>query len=366
MPLSKRFFDAPGLYTVATSHRKEDVIFIYFDYNKEVIAELRENFPARWSATNRAWYIPDKDGFRKMLQMPPKPVAQQIAQTIHPANLPAFNKYCEQLTLKGYSANTLRTYSQNFAQLLYTIKQFQVDALTDEQLRSYLLYCHNELKLSESQIHNRINAIKFYFEKVLMQDQLVMELPRPKKPMQLPKVLSVEDVRRMLQVTTNPKHLLILKLTYGMGLRVSEIINLKITDIDSNRMQVLIARAKGKKDRYVNLPLSILKDLRAYYKLYKPKTYLFEGIFGLQYSIRSAQEVFKTALKKAGINKPVGIHALRHSYATHLLENGTDIMVIKNLLGHFDIKTTQVYLHVGKREVGKVRSPLDDLRLDTQ
>jgi integrase/recombinase XerD len=361
MTLTQRFFDAEGLYTVAATHRKEEVIFIYFDYNKEVIAELRKNFPAQWSGTNRAWYIPDKQAFREMLNMPAKPIAHKLQSSIHPNNLPAFNKMREQLTLKGYSKNTMRTYCQNFAQLLFLIKQHPVNSLTDEQLRSYLLYCHNELKLSESQLHNRINAIKFYFEKVLMQEQLVIELPRPKKPLQLPKVLSVDDVKRLLDATDNLKHLLILKLTYGMGLRVSEIVNLKITDIDSNRMQVLIARAKGKKDRYVNLPVSILKDLRAYYKLYKPKTYLFEGVFGLQYSIRSAQEVFKTALKKAGIRKPVGIHALRHSYATHLLENGTDIMVIKNLLGHFDIKTTQIYLHVGKREVGKVRSPLDDL-----
>ncbi len=138
----------------------------------------------------------------------------------------------------------------------------------------------------------------------------------------------------MFEVTANLKHNTILKLCYGMGLRVSEIVNLKIKDIDSRNMQVFVERGKGKKDRYVNLPQSVLEQLREYYKAYRPRTYLFEGQFGEQYSIRSTQQVFKNALRKAGINKDVGIHSLRHSYATHLLEQGTDIRFIQELLGH--------------------------------
>lgn len=146
-----------------------------------------------------------------------------------------------------------------------------------------------------------------------------------------------------------------------MGLRVSEIVNLKITDIDSKTMQVLIERAKGKKDRYVNLRKSILEQLRIYFKDYRPKKYLFGNQYGEPYSIRSAQKVFSSALKKAGINKVVGIHGLRHSYATHLLERGTDISYIQNLLGHNDIKTTLRYTHVSKKSIQNIESPLDTM-----
>lgn len=144
-----------------------------------------------------------------------------------------------------------------------------------------------------------------------------------------------------------------------MGLRVGEVVNLKISDIDSDRMQVLIAAAKGKKDRYVNLPESVLALLRSYYKSYKPKKWLFEGQYGGQYSIRSVQAVFKNAMKKAGINKQIGIHGLRHSYATHLLESGADLRFIQELLGHNSIKTTQTYTHVTNCSKIKIKSPLD-------
>lgn len=152
-----------------------------------------------------------------------------------------------------------------------------------------------------------------------------------------------------------------LKLCYGAGLRVSEIVNLKITDIDSSNMQLFIEKAKGKKDRYVNLPESILEQLRAYYKEYKPKRYLFEGQYGDKYSIRSAQKVFQNAMEKAKINKDVGIHGLRHSFATHLLEAGTDIRFIQELLGHKDLKTTLLYTHVTNNSIKKIKSPLDNI-----
>jgi site-specific recombinase XerD len=146
-----------------------------------------------------------------------------------------------------------------------------------------------------------------------------------------------------------------------MGLRVSEIVNLKIANIDSRRMIVHLEAAKGKQDRYVTLPSSILDDLRNYYRVYQPKIYLFEGQYGGQYAIRSVQMVFKNAMRKAKINKSVGIHGLRHSYATHLLECGTDMLFIQKLLGHKDIKTTEIYAKVSNRQLGNIKSPLDDL-----
>ena len=186
-------------------------------------------------------------------------------------------------------------------------------------------------------------------------------IPRPKKRSSLPKVISKSDIAKIFAQLENPKHLLIVKLCYGMGLRVSEIVNLKITSIDSKRMLVHIEAAKGKKDRYVTLPSSILDDLRNYYRTYKPKIYLFEGQHGGQYAVRSVQAVFKKAIQKAKINKSVGIHGLRHSYATHLLECGTDMVFIQKLLGHKDIKTTLIYAKVSGRQLGNIKSPLDDM-----
>ena len=180
-------------------------------------------------------------------------------------------------------------------------------------------------------------------------------------PSHLPKHISVRDIKKLFEAVSNPKHSLMLKLCYGMGLRVSEIVNLKITDIDSGNMQVLLEQAKGKKDRYVNLPESILDELRSYYKEYKPSKFLFEGQNGGKYSIRSAQSVFKSAMVKAKINKNVGIHGLRNSYATHLLENGTDISYIQSLLGHNNIKTTLRYIGVAQKNIKNVKSPLDNL-----
>lgn len=174
-------------------------------------------------------------------------------------------------------------------------------------------------------------------------------------------MLNKKEVQKIIEVTQNPKHRLMLKLAYGMGLRVSELVSLKISDIDSTAMLVRIEQGKGKKDRVVPLPESVLEDMRSYYKDYRPKIYLFEGQHEGQYSIRSAQQVFKSGLKKAGIKKQIGIHGLRHSYATHLLETGTDIRFIKDLLGHQSVKTTEIYTHVTDLSKSKIKSPLDSL-----
>jgi site-specific recombinase XerD len=281
--------------------------------------------------------------------------------TISEENKSALESLRKELILRGYSKNTQRTYCSEFSQFLQLLGKHDVNKIDEERIRSYFLYCFEELQLKESQINSRYNAIKFYYEQVLKRNRLLINLPRPKRPSQLPKHISVRDIKKLFEVVTNPKHALMLKLCYGMGLRVSEIVNLKITDIDSGNMQVLIASGKGKKDRYVNLPESILDELRSYYKEYRPKIYLFQGQDGGKYSVRSVQNVFKTALNKANINKDIGIHGLRHSYATHLLESGTDISYIQQLLGHTSIKTTLTYTKVAQKNLKKIKSPLDSL-----
>ena len=281
---------------------------------------------------------------------------------IHPVNRDAIIKMVELLKLKGYSKNTIKTYQNEFVQFLIALKTNPVNDCDAQKVRSYILYCYEHLKLTENTLHSRLNALKFYFEQVLHREKMFFEgIPRPKKKSLLPKVISKNEIAKLFTQVENPKHLLMLKLCYGMGLRVSEIVNLKIKNIDSKRMLVHIEAAKGKTDRYVTLPTSILEDLRSYFKKYKPEIYLFEGQYGGQYAIRSVQAVFKNAMEKAKINKSVGIHGLRHSYATHLLESGTDMYFIQKLLGHKDVKTTEIYAKVSNRQIGNIKSPLDDL-----
>lgn len=341
-------------------HRGKNILIIRFEFDKEAVSRFKKLPGARWSVTLKSWWLPDTKAYRQQFGVPEKsPAGKAVLLQIHEINKPALAKMEELLILKNYSSSTRRTYLIEFAQLLYVLGGVFVNEIDYERLRKYFAWCLSVKKISSNQLHSRINAVKFYYEQVLGREDFYAEIPRPKKPLVLPKVLGEETVMKLLDAAGNPKHKLLLSLGYGMGLRVSEICALRITDIDSDRMQVLIAAAKGKKDRYVNLPASILTALREYYLNYKPKQYLFEGQFGDKYSIRSAQEVFKQCLRRAGINKNVGIHSLRHSFATHLLEAGTDISLIQKLLGHNDIKTTLIYTHVSNKTVTHIESPLD-------
>jgi integrase/recombinase XerD len=345
-------------YEIST-HQNKEVIFMRFGYDSELIAQVKKIAGTRWSQSQKAWYISDTPRNRIKLGLDLRTTTKAMLNNIGEANHDTFLRFIETIQLKFYSPSTLKTYKNEFAQLLYILKNHPADSLSPTRLRAYFLYCIETLKLSENTLHSRINAVKFYYEQVLHRETMFFEIPRPKKPSILPKAIHASDVKRLFEVTTNLKHNTMLKLCYGMGLRVSEIINLKITDIDSKNMQVFIERAKGKKDRYANLPETILIQMRVYFKEYRPKVYLFEGQYGGQYSIRSAQKVFSDNMKKAKINKQVGIHGLRHSFATHLLEAGTDITFIQQLLGHNDIKTTLRYTHISQKNIKKIKSPLD-------
>lgn len=285
-------------------------------------------------------------------------------QRIDSINLHVIELMRDHLILKAYSKSTIKTYLNEMSQFLYRLGNIPADDLKAEHLKKYLVFCFEKLKLSENTLHSRINALKFYYEQVLRRDRFFWEIPRPKKPLQLPKLLNEEELRRLFNALANKKHKAMLFTTYSAGLRVSEIVRLKLKDIDSERMQIFIENAKGKKDRYVNLSPVLLDILRAYFKQYspKPKVYLFESEqTGDAYPIRTVQQIFSNAKRDAGILKEVGIHSLRHSFATHLLDKGTDIRYIKDLLGHFDIRTTERYLHVSKHQLVNIASPLDDL-----
>lgn len=344
------------------THRDQKVIFIKFDRNFDLIQQIKQLTGSKWSNTQRSWYVPDVLEYRKLFGLSTDyEIGKFLISKIHPVNQIELQKLVDQLNLYGYSQRTIRCYTQEVSQFLYYIKDKKASECDIEDIKQFLLHCINELKLKENTIHSRINGIKFYYEEVLKQTKIALEIPRPKKHKKLPKALHPTEVKAILNKTNNLKHNTILKLCYGMGLRVSEIVNIKIIDIDGKNLTIHIQRGKGKKDRYVYLPESILPQLRKYYLEYKPKEYLFEGQYGGQYSTRSVQKVFKECLYKANIRKPVGIHSLRHSYATHLLENGTDIRFIQELLGHNDIKTTLIYTNVTDASLRKVVSPLDYL-----
>ncbi len=282
-------------------------------------------------------------------------------------NLKLLNTAMEHLQLKGYSTSTQKTYRNEIGIFLQTLHNVKADALAIDSIKRYIHDCIHKQQLSENTIHSRLNALKFLYEQVLGHERFFVEIPRPKKHLQLPKVLGETELRRLFAAPKNLKHKAILFVAYSAGLRVSEVINLRLQDIDRERKQLFIYCSKGKKDRYVRLSPMVLDVLEQYYKMseVKPTNYVFEGTEkGKPYTSRSAQQIFTDAKNKAGIIKSMSFHNLRHSFATHLLEKGVDVLFIKEILGHFNIETTQRYLHVKKEFLINIESPLDDLYRD--
>ena len=228
-------------------------------------------------------------------------------------------------------------------------------------IMDWMLRESKERNWSESNQNTMINAIKFFYEKLLNRPREYYDLPRPKKPYKLPDILSIEELRTIFKAIDNLKHKAILMAAYSSGLRLSETLNLTLSDLDSKRMMIHVRSGKGKKDRYVMLSQVFLDICREYYKRYKPKKYLFEGQVKEKYSERSVQQIVRNACTKAKIRKRVTYHTLRHCFATHLLESGTNLRTIQELLGHSSIKTTEIYTHVTTTDAIRVRSPLDNM-----
>lgn len=268
------------------------------------------------------------------------------------------DNYLQKLELKKYANNTVKTYVSCFEDYLNYYSSQDVNTLDENDVRNYLEYLI-KMDRSDSYINQAINSIKFYYETVLGLPNRFYSIERPRKKRKLPVVLSKEDVSLIIKNSNNLKHKCIISLLYSAGLRRSELINLKLEDIESKRMLIRVQDAKGNKDRYTLLSETILKDLRLYYKEYQPKTYLFEGQIKKQYSPNSVGKVVSNAAIKAGIRIPVSPHILRHSFATHLLESGVDIRYIQLLLGHNSTKTTEIYTHVAKSSFDFIKNPLD-------
>jgi integrase/recombinase XerD len=234
--------------------------------------------------------------------------------------------------------------------------------LRDEEIRSYLHHLMENRKASQAVINQSYSALKFFFEKTLQKPWDVLKIPRSKQRKKLPGVLSRQEVESIFSATGNLKHRAILMTVYSAGLRVGEVTRLKVSDIDSERMMIRVNEGKGLKDRYTLLGERNLEILRLYYKEYRPLEWLFPGRDPSEpVSISCVQRVFKASVHEAGIKKKASVHTLRHCFATHLLESGTDLYYIQRLLGHKSAGTTAVYLHIAGKDFGKIKSPIDIL-----
>jgi integrase/recombinase XerD len=320
----------------------------------------------------RAWYIYEKDfnqdKFRELIgslaSLPDKiDIDENLSNTqlLRAGIYTLPEGYLEKLKTKRYSESTIRTYSSYMLDFIIAFSGHDLEEISTDQINTYILDLIKNDRISDSQQNQRINAIKFYYEKVLGRKKEYYSIDRPRKGNPLPKVLTEKEVLSMLHYTTNLKHKAIIGTIYSGGLRRSEIINLRIHDVHFDKMMVFIRGAKGKKDRTTVLADSTSEVLKKYLNEYSPNYWMFEGIDRRQYSPTSIERIVNKAAGRAGINRHVTPHMLRHSFATHLMEQGVDTRYIQTLLGHSSIKTTEIYTHVSKNSLAKIKSPLDTI-----
>ena len=269
----------------------------------------------------------------------------------------------EQLMVRRYSHNTIKSYLGHLKMFFCHLEQTPIEEVDSNTIREYINIKVKTGNYSESTQNQLLNAVKFWLEQIEHREKAYVDL-RPKKVKKLPRVFGPDEVKKLFLSVDNLKHRCILKTIYSGGLRLSEVCNLRIEDINSERGHIFIHGGKGKKDRYTTLSKALLIELREYFSVYRPQYWLFEGQTGGQYSTRSVQVVFRKAVDKAKVNPYATVHTLRHSYATHLLEHGTSLRHIQELLGHASSRTTEIYTHVSNKERNSIRSPLDRLEED--
>lgn len=293
---------------------------------------------------------------------PPKQTEKHLPVTPAPHITNKLEQFTKWMEHKRYSPNTIRTYTDMVRLFLMFYKDKEIGLLTNDDVVHFVNEYMVKNNLSYSYQNQLVNGLKLFYQEVEKSRIRIEKIQRPRREHKLPNVLSKEEVKSILDAHANIKHKTMLSLIYACGLRRSELLNLKPADVDSKRMLLIIRRAKGRKDRISPISEKTLEMLRTYYKAYKPKVWLFEGQHpGSQYSAKSLQSVLKQALQKANIIKPVTLHWLRHSYATHLLEGGTDLRYIQELLGHKSSKTTEIYTHVSTKQIQQIKSPFDSL-----
>jgi integrase/recombinase XerD len=357
-------------------HKNQSRIAVYFPNNAELKQRFKTLPDSKWSQTLKVWHIPDTPENRIKFKVDVQAIPQNqtielqaeqpkvaLASTI-PTNsiTTTIYQYKSWLKSKRYSESTIKVYSE----ALYTFLLYFQDKHVSEISNDDLIIFNNDYilkkQLSSTYQNQIVNAIKLFFAIIQNRSIDIQLIHRPKRPKTLPNVLSKAEVKIILNSVRNIKHKAMLSLIYSCGLRSGELLKLKFENIDSNRNLLIIKKAKGMKDRITPLSPKILEILREYYKAYSPKTFLFEGqVIGEKYSERSLQKVLKNVLANTPIKKPVTLHWLRHSYATHLLESGTDLRYIQELLGHNSSRTTEIYTHVSTKSIQNIISPFDTL-----
>lgn len=345
-------------------------------YNTEMIRCIRK-FPYHfWDSKNKWYSIPYSEKFLEEIREVAKENSLEVLYEeekkqgdgvgrISPDDVINYRRcpedYRRKLIELRYSWNTIRTYCSLFEEFINYYNKTDIREIDERMIVGFLQYLVMERKVSLSYQNQSINAIKFYYERLLGLPRKVYRIERPRRERRLPVVLNEDEVSRVIRMVKNLKHKAIIMTIYSSGLRLSELLNLRITDIDSKRMQVFIRQAKGHKDRYTLLSKKALPVLREYIRKYRPKEWLFEGASGEQYSESSVHAIVSAAYKRAGIKKAATVHTLRHCFGTHLLENGTDLRYIQALMGHGSSKTTEIYTHVTTKGFSQIVNPMDKL-----
>lgn len=365
---------------------------IFFDFNKRIIEIIKSLPGRRWLKEFKFWFIPQNDFNLELFihkigsaasvdysaleafdngtfaaepdvlgSMDRDEHIKRFNEVQKPTKIKLPSEYLEKLIRKRYSQNTIKTYATYMRSFMEEFKHKDLDSITTQEINDYILKLIRTKGISPSQQNQRINAIKFYYEKVVGLDKQLYYLERPKKSRELPKVISESEVLAILNSIQNLKHKSIIATIYSAGLRRSELINLRKQDVLFDRKLIFIRGAKGKKDRNSVLADSLSITLKKYLEVYRPNYWLFEGVNRNQYSATSIAKILQRGAIKAGISMKVTPHMLRHSFATHLLEQGVDIRYIQTILGHGSSKTTEIYTHVSKKSLSKIKSPLDTI-----
>lgn len=357
--------------------RNESIIVIQFPFDKELIGCVKTIENTRWSQTLSSWYVKKKDfnlhrvfnvfksiayvDYSALKITKDRPVLKKRIKRKAYSKTPIPNTYIEHLKLKRYSENTIKSYVSEFKKFSSYFSKYNLETLDKDDIKGYLLYLIQKQKVSASSQNQAINAIKFYYEKVLQRPKMGFKIERPRKKKRLPQIITEQEVLKLLKATTNLKHKTILAILYSAGIRMGELINLRKEDIVWDKSFLFIRGGKGNKDRITLLSENVSKLLKKYLKIYKPNYWLIENQNRCKYSPSSVRAILRKSAIKAEINQRVYPHMLRHSFATHLLEKGTDIRYIQSLLGHRSSKTTEVYTHVSKKSLANIQSPLDSI-----
>jgi site-specific recombinase XerD len=379
--------ETPKITLSTATHRETPVVKIEFVYNRELIVELKARTNARWSASMNCWYIP-KDQFvlgdffaamkplawidysavkNKNSRRPPKSTEKKYSPASMKKRISSetrekiddFKKWLEQ---GRYGENTVKTYIHQLEIFFGYYSDIKPEQITTQDITAFNSEFILKNNLSATFQNQTISALKKFYTWKFNRNLDSENLERPRKSSSLPKVMDKTDLKRFFESIKNTKHKMAFETIYAYGLRRGELLNLKLQHIDTKRGMISIINAKGKKDRSLPISKKWLEKVKAYYNTYKSTTYFIEGQYpGKSITAGSLQKVFERALSDSKINKPFTIHCLRHSFATHLLENGIDLRYIQKLLGHKSSKTTEIYTHVSKESLKNIKNPFDEL-----